>query len=58
MHGFISGYSDTSSICYCPTCGERISECFADGTARCDACGMRFGVIEVDDDEETEDEIK
>lgn len=52
MYGYMSGYSDTSSINYCPACGERITESFSDGTCRCGECGLRFGVIESDEEEE------
>lgn len=55
MYGHIEGYSDTGLINYCPACGERIAETFADGTGKCTKCGMRFGVVEVDDEcEESE----
>lgn len=53
MYGYVSGYSDADSIYYCPACGERIAESFADGTCRCEECGLRFGVVETD--EEVED---
>ena len=52
MYGYMSGYSETSSINYCPACGERITESFYDGTCRCGECGLRFGVIEYDEEEE------
>lgn len=52
MYGYISGYSDTDHINYCPACGEEVVIGFADGTMRCNNCGLRFGVIEVDDEEE------
>lgn len=52
MFGFISGYSDTSIINYCPACGERIKESFADGTCKCRECGLKFGVVESDEEEE------
>lgn len=55
MYGYLEGYSDTDIIHYCPACGERIYECFGDGTGKCDECGMRFGVIEVDDEEQEGD---
>lgn len=55
MYGHMEGYSDTSIINYCPACRERIIETFADGTGKCKECGMRFGVIEVDDENESED---
>jgi uncharacterized Zn finger protein (UPF0148 family) len=52
MYGYISGYSETSIINYCPACGEEIAETFGDGTGKCSVCGMRFAVIEVDDENE------
>ena len=52
MYGYMSGYSDTSSINYCPACGERITESFSDGTCRCGECVLRFGVIESDEEVE------
>lgn len=52
MFGYIEGYSDASVINYCPACGERIAETFADGTGKCPECGMRFGVIEIDEESE------
>lgn len=55
MFGYLCGYSDTASINYCPACGERVSESFADGTCQCNECGLRFGVIE-HDPEDSEDE--
>jgi ribosomal protein L37AE/L43A len=44
---YISGY--TSRIDYCPFCGAEISTRICDGTSKCDNCGKRFGVVEVDD---------
>lgn len=52
MYGYISGYSDTDAIKFCPACGEKIYTSSADGTVKCDECGMRFGVIEVDEESE------
>ena len=52
MYGYMSGYSDTDSINYCPACGERVAESFADGTCKCGECGLRFGVIESDEEVE------
>lgn len=49
MYGYISGYSDTDEINYCPKCGEEISEYRADGTADCSECGYHFGVVECED---------
>ena len=49
MISFISGYTDTDIIYYCPACGAQIDTWHGDGTATCSECGMRFGVIEIDD---------
>ena len=49
MFGFISGYSDTDEIHYCPACGAEIVTTHADGTGTCDKCGRRFGVIVTED---------
>lgn len=46
MYGFVSGISDTNDIHYCPKCGEPVSMIYRDGTAECDECGYRFGVVE------------
>ncbi len=51
MYGYISGFSDTDDIHYCPYCGEGYLTCHADGTATCDECGKRFGVIECDEED-------
>lgn len=55
MIGYIEGYSETSIICYCTACGAKISTWYADGTASCDNCGMRFGVVEKDTGEARDD---
>ena len=52
MIGFVEGYSDTNIINYCPACGAEIIECFADGFGKCPECGMKFAVIEKDDESE------
>ena len=52
MYGFIEGWSFTEDIHYCPYCGERYFTYHVDGTATCDKCGKRFGVIEIDDESE------
>ena len=52
MYGFLSGISDTDIISYCPKCGENVSEFYADGTACCKLCDIRFGVIELEESEE------
>ncbi len=54
MYGYLEGYSDTDIINYCPACGEEVHETFADGTGKCTNCGMRFGVIELDEERENE----
>lgn len=51
MYGYIEGYTDTSSINYCPACGASIITGHADGTCTCDECGLRFGVVELVDEE-------
>lgn len=48
MYSWIGGISDTDEISYCPFCGEEVSIGHADGTATCDSCGRRFGVVETD----------
>lgn len=45
-YGFISGYSDTSEIVYCPRCGEKVYSFCGDGSAKCDSCKYEFYVIE------------
>lgn len=50
MDGYIEGYTDNDNISYCPKCGAQIKEFYGDGTARCNNCGTRFGVVERDDD--------
>jgi len=54
MIGIVSEYSDTSIINYCPACGEEVKEAYADGTSKCEVCGMRFGVVEVCEESEVE----
>lgn len=51
MISYIAGYSDTALINYCPACGAEIAHHFADGTGKCHECGMRFGVIEIDEED-------
>lgn len=53
MHGFISGYTDTEDIHYCPRCGRQLGVYYVDGTAYCEECGFRFGVIECEEDNGT-----
>jgi len=50
MISYISGYSDTHDILYCPYCGEKVGMWRADGTGFCDSCNHRFAVIYVDDE--------
>lgn len=50
MYGYISGYSDTDDIEYCPKCGAEIIEKRIDGTAACPECKFHFGVVEAEDD--------
>lgn len=51
MYGIISGISDTDDINYCPKCGEKIDTHHGDGTASCDVCRYRFGVVECDEEQ-------
>lgn len=50
MEGFISGITDTNDINYCPKCGNEVSYYYGDGTAKCEDCGFRFGVVECEED--------
>ena len=52
MYGFISGFSETDDINYCPKCGSDDLDRYGDGTAKCCECGYKFGVVE--DEEESE----
>jgi len=49
-YGYIEGYSFTDLILYCPACGTEIYRRFPDGTCKCSECGMRFGVVEKDEE--------
>ena len=51
MYGYISGCTDTDIINYCPRCGRETSIYYGDGTGKCDNCGLRFGVVECEEDE-------
>lgn len=51
MYGYLSGYTYTDSIHYCPKCGEQINVVYTDGTGKCDNCGLHFGVVECEEDE-------
>lgn len=33
-------------------CGEQINVVYADGTGKCDSCGLWFGVVECEEGEE------
>lgn len=55
MYGSISGMTETDDISYCPKCGREITIFYGDGTAECDECDCRFGVIECGEDSQ-EDE--
>lgn len=46
MYGFVDGVTDTDDIHYCPKCGAIIGTYHGDGTAECDDCGFRFGVVD------------
>lgn len=50
MYGYISGITDTDDIAFCPKCGAEIIEFHGDGTAKCEECGLHFGVVECDED--------
>ncbi len=50
MYGIINGITDTDYICYCPMCGEDVSTFYSDGTAECERCGQRFGVVICEED--------
>lgn len=52
MYGYLSGFSDTNEIRYCPSCGAQIYTFYSDGTAECENCKKRFGVIVTDEDGE------
>lgn len=54
MYGIIQGLSDTDEIKYCPRCGYEVSEYYADGNAMCRGCNYRFGVVEMDEEEQGE----
>ena len=56
MYGFISGFAETVHVKYCPYCGEKVAEAYADGTVRCDKCGLYFAVVECDEVEDEDDD--
>ena len=49
MIGYIEGCSDNDRINYCPICAEQIITWHSDGTAECEKCNLRFGVVEVEE---------
>lgn len=51
MIGIITGITDSGNIEYCPKCGEQICTRYADGTAECEQCKYRFGVVDYEGDE-------
>ena len=55
-YGFASGVIDNEKIRYCPYCGKRIGVYYADGTAECTECKIRFGVIGGEEEEPWEGE--
>lgn len=57
MYGYIGGYTDADEINFCPYCGAEIGSRYADGTAECDECKRRYGVIEADFGVLEEDDI-
>jgi uncharacterized Zn finger protein (UPF0148 family) len=57
MIGWFSGYSDSSTIGYCPACGEAIFTKNNDGSAFCNTCGMSFAVIEIDNGEDVDTNV-
>jgi hypothetical protein len=54
VYGFISGYTVSDNINFCPRCAKLIGVYYGDGTARCDGCGFRFGVVESEEDDGTD----
>lgn len=54
MIGYLSGFSDTNEIRYCPSCGAEIYSFYRDGTAKCENCKKRFGVIVTDEEDSDE----
>ncbi len=52
MYGMIMGITDTDQISYFPKCGERVYIFGGDGTAKCEECGLHFGVVECNEDDE------
>lgn len=56
MYGFICGLAETDHVKYCPYCGEKVAEVYADGKIRCDKCGLYFAVVECDEVEDEDEE--
>lgn len=57
MYGYICGFAETDNVKYCPYCGEKVAEFYADGKVLCDKCGLYFAVVECDEvEDEFEDE--
>lgn len=52
MWGIINGITDSDYISFCPICSEEISEYYADGTAECEHCKKRFGVVICEENED------
>lgn len=52
MYGYIAGITDTNIINYCPKCGKEIADFDGNGMAKCRECGLYFGVVEGEEDEE------
>jgi hypothetical protein len=49
--GYFEGYSSHESINFCPLCGETNLTYKCDGSAKCNDCGARIAVIEIDESE-------
>lgn len=50
MYGYISGFTDTKNITYCPKCGTEITDFYSDGTAWCGECDFHFGVVKCEEE--------
>lgn len=55
MYSFISRFSDTNEINYCPKCGKPVGCGFADETCE---CNIKFGVIVTEDKNDTGNDSK
>ena len=51
MVSYVSGYSDTDDIHYCPNCGEGVAGWRSDGAGYCNDCNCIFAVVYIDDKE-------